>query len=81
MNPDNRDEPMQSPIRLEGGRFIHRREHINSAHHTNIRPVVTTPDFFRTLALETDLAKVTLIDKRRPFVHTASNPYPFEEVS
>ena len=81
MDPDNRDEPMQSPIRLEEGRFIHRREHINSAQHTNMRPVVTTPDFFRQEASATDLAEVTLIDKRRPFVHTASNPYPFEEVS
>ena len=80
-DPDNRDEPIQSPIRLEDGRFIHRREHINSAQHTNMRPVVTTPDFFRQEASTTDLAEVTLIDKRRPFVHTASNPYSFEEVS
>ena len=78
---NNRDEPMQSPIRLEEGHFIHRREHINSAQHANMRPVVTTPGFFRQEASTTELDSVTLIDKRRPFIHTASNPYLFEEVT
>ena len=28
MDPDGKDAPMQSPIQLQSGRFIHRREHI-----------------------------------------------------
>ena len=81
MDPDGKDGPMQSPIQLQSGRFIHRRGHILSAQHTNRSAVITTPDFFRQDVSKTDLQEVTLIDRRRPFIHTKDNRYPFEEVS
>ena len=45
MDPDGKDQPMQSPIQLEEGRFIHRREHVNSAQHTNAGAVVALSHF------------------------------------
>ena len=68
-DPSNRQEPMQSPIRAEDGLFIHRREHVNSAQHANMRPVITTPDFSRQEASQEE-DSVTLFDKRRPFIHS-----------
>ena len=81
MDPENKDGPMQSPIHLHAGRFIHRREHILSAQHTSMRAVITGPEFFRQEVSNTDFNEVTLIDRRRPFAHTKDNQYPFEEVT
>ena len=79
MDPDGSDRPMQSPIHLEDGRFIHRREHVNAAQHSNSGAVVTSPDFFRQVPAKTDHSDVTLIDSRRPFIRK-NHVYPYEKV-
>jgi len=68
MTPDGSDTPMESPITLEDGLFIHRREHVNSARGSDSSAVVTNPDFFRTTRAKTDHTDVTMIDNRRPFI-------------
>jgi hypothetical protein len=80
MNPDGSDSPMESPIALQDGRFIHRREHVNAAQHSNSGAVVTSPDFFRQVPSKTDHSDVTLIDSRRPFIRK-NHVYPYEKVS
>jgi hypothetical protein len=80
MNPDGSDTPMESPITLDDGLFIHRREHVNSARGSDASAVVTNPDFFRTTPAKTDHTDVTMIDNRRPFIKK-NHVYPHEKVS
>ena len=81
MNPDGTDSPMESPIELHGGNFIHRREHLHSLRTMDAKgAVITDPKYFRTSTSKTDHTDVTMIDNRRPFI-TKGHIYPFEKVS
>ena len=81
LDPTNKNEPMRSPILVEDGRFIHRREHIGSSLLAGLHAVATTPDFFRQKASTSAEDTITLFDKRRPFIHSAASPYPLQLVS
>ena len=81
MNPDGSDSPMESPIQMDGGNCIYRREHLQSLlNYDSKGPLTTNPGYFRTPSAKTDHADVTMIDSRRPFI-SKGHVYPYDKVS
>ena len=49
MNPDGSDSPMESPIELYGGNFVHRREHLHLSAQWTLLLLSLTPNTFEPL--------------------------------